>query len=146
MPARGRRHRAPRTAPADRLRVERLADRTVPSGNPTALDDTYSTSPGAALAIAPGGVLANDTDPDGFALSAVLTQAPANGTLTLNADGSFAYAPSPGFTGTDEFRYRASSPNGESNNAHVFILVGVTNVLPVATDDRYVTAEDQPLM
>ena len=33
-------------------------------------------------------MLANDTDVDGDALTAVLVTGPANGTLTLNADGS----------------------------------------------------------
>ena len=43
----------------------------------------------STLASPPPGVLGNDTDPDGDALSAVLVSGPSNGTLTLNADGSF---------------------------------------------------------
>ena len=39
------------------------------------------------------GVLANDTDPDGDPLTAVLVTGPSHGTLTLNANGSFTYTP-----------------------------------------------------
>ena len=48
------------------------------------------------------GVLANDTDADGDPLTAVARVAsPLDGTLTLNADGSFTYTPTAGFYGTD---------------------------------------------
>ena len=53
-------------------------------------------------------MLANDTDADGDALTAVLIAGPAHGTLTLNADGSFTYTPAAGYNGTDSFTYRAS--------------------------------------
>jgi len=33
---------------------------------------------------------------------------PSNGSLTLNTDGSFSYAPSLNFNGTDSFTYRAN--------------------------------------
>jgi hypothetical protein len=145
MPARGPTHRQSHAPRPGSLRVEPLTDRTVPSGNPTAVNDTYLTSADASLAVAPQGVLANDTDPDGFALAAVLKRGPANGTLTLNENGSFTYVPNPGFTGTDEFRYKASSANGESNEAHVFILVGVTNDSPTAAADQFSTAQEKDL-
>jgi hypothetical protein len=50
---------------------------------------------------------ASPLDPDGESLTAVLGTPPAHGTLTLNADGSFAYVPAPGFSGVDTFIYRA---------------------------------------
>ena len=53
-------------------------------------------------------MLANDTDPNGDALTAVLVTNPAHGTLTLNADGSFTYTPAGDYTGPDSFTYRAS--------------------------------------
>jgi hypothetical protein len=140
MPVRAPASRFSRVTRPGLLRVEPLTDRTVPSGNPVAVDDTYSTSPDTSLAVAPQGVLANDTDPDGFALSTALRGGPANGTLTLNENGSFTYVSNSGFAGTDEFRYKASSANGESNEAHVFIMVGVTNDPPTAAADQYSTA------
>ena len=42
------------------------------------------------------GVLTNDSDVDGDALSAVLVAGPAHGTVTLADDGSFTYTPDPG--------------------------------------------------
>ncbi|MFA9566423.1 MAG: gamma-glutamyl-gamma-aminobutyrate hydrolase family protein, partial [Acidimicrobiales bacterium] len=44
------------------------------------------------LNVAAGGVLANDSDLEGNPLTAVLVSGPSNGTLSLNADGSFSYA------------------------------------------------------
>jgi hypothetical protein len=54
------------------------------------------------------GVLGNDFDPDGDALSATLVTGPGSGTFTLSADGSFTYTPVRGFTGTVTFTYLAS--------------------------------------
>jgi VCBS repeat-containing protein len=53
-------------------------------------------------------VLANDTDPDGDALTAQLASSTANGTVSLQSDGSFTYTPNAGFTGDDSFSYTAS--------------------------------------
>lgn len=55
-----------------------------------------------------GGILANDTDPDGDALSAILMAYPENGVVELSADGSFHYTPDTDFSGTDSFEYRAT--------------------------------------
>ena len=53
-------------------------------------------------------MLANDTDVDGDALTAVLVTGPAHGTLTLNADGSFTYTPDANYNGADSFTYSAN--------------------------------------
>ena len=55
------------------------------------------------------GLLANDQNPQGGSLSAVLATPPAHGTLTLNADGSFSYTPDADYAGTDTFTYRAET-------------------------------------
>ena len=49
------------------------------------------------------GVLANDANPDGRPLSAVLAGGPAVGALDLRPDGSFTYVPDNGFAGRDVF-------------------------------------------
>ena len=54
-----------------------------------------------------GGVLANDSDIDGDALTATVHRDPANGTLALAPDGSFTYTPDAGFVGADTFLYEA---------------------------------------
>ncbi len=74
-------------------------------GNP----DAYSSTAGKPLTVAAAaGVLANDSDPNGRSLTAIVATGPSNGTLTLNADGSFTYTPTSGFVGSDSFTYRAN--------------------------------------
>lgn len=72
----------------------------------TAIDDTYDVTEDMVLTIgAASGLLINDTDPDGDSLRAALVQAPANGRVTVNPDGSFVYVPNANFYGTDTFTY-----------------------------------------
>ncbi|TRX76530.1 Ig-like domain-containing protein [Pseudomonas mangiferae] len=88
------------------------------------------------------------TDPDGDALTFSTLQAPANGTLTLNADGSFTYVPAAGYSGADSFVYQVVDADGASATATVTVTVGAgtgTNRPPVASDSTATTAEDTPL-
>jgi uncharacterized delta-60 repeat protein len=100
---------------------------------PLAADDSDTTTTNTPLAVGAPGVLANDSDPDSTALSAVLVTAPASGSLSLNADGSFSYAPVPGFVGTDTFTYRADDGAAASNVATVTISVALPTVMLVST-------------
>src|SRR5207302_1728495 len=91
------------------------------------------------LTVAAPGVLANDTDPDGDALTAVLATSPAHGALTLNADGSFTYTPSAGFSGSDSFTYQAYDGFLTSNAATATIGVqrGGGDILITASNKIY---------
>ena len=60
---------------------------------PAAAADTYNTPEDTTLTVNAPGVLGNDSDPDGDTLSAVVASGPSHGSLTLNANGSFAYPP-----------------------------------------------------
>jgi len=60
------------------------------------------------------GVLANDTNWQGGTISVVTP--PVEGTVTLNADGSFQYVPGPTYDGTDQFQYRITK-NGVPRTA-----------------------------
>jgi VCBS repeat-containing protein len=104
---------------------------------PVAQNNTYSVNQGAVLTVAlASGVLANDSDPDGDALTAVLSAGPTKGTLTLNANGSFTYTPNAGISGTDSFTYRAFDGSLNSNVATVTItIVAAVNRAPVAVND-----------
>ncbi len=103
---------------------------------PFASNDAWSTAAGATLAVAAPGVLGNDGDADGDALSAVLASGPGNGVLALNGDGSFSYTPNAGFAGTDGFTYRAHDGALSSDPATVTItVVASVNAAPVAKDD-----------
>jgi hypothetical protein len=90
---------------------------------PGAAADAYTTTVKTTLTVAAPGVLANDSDPDGDALSAVLVAGPSHGTLTLNPDGSFSYIPATGFAGADTFTYRASDGLAVSAAAPVTLTV-----------------------
>jgi VCBS repeat-containing protein len=93
-----------------------------------------------------GGVLANDTDPEGdLLLSATLVSGPAHGTLSFRGDGTFTYTPNPEFTGTDSFTYRTSDGRLDSNVATVTITVNPVNTPPTAADQSTTTDEDTPL-
>jgi len=99
---------------------------------PQAVDDQYNVQPGETLQVAAGdGVLANDFDVDGDGLIAVLAEAPAQGVLVLNEDGSFTYTPAEGFTGTVTFSYVASDGQANSNVAVVTIEVGTGGGVPI---------------
>lgn len=95
---------------------------TYPNRVPVAGDDEYLAREGDAAAVAAPGVLGNDSDADGDALTAELITGPANGTLALAADGSFTYTPDSDFVGSDSFVY-AASDGIDTDQATVTILV-----------------------
>ena len=92
---------------------------------PVASDDAYATAQNTAVTRVAAGLLLNDFDVDGDPLSVDTTPltVPANGTIALNANGSFTYTPDPGFVGTDTFMYAADDGTGRSNTATVSIVV-----------------------
>src|SRR5207249_4569200 len=98
-------------------------------------DDSYTTPEDTQLTVSAPGVLANDSDVDGDALSAVLVSNPTHGTLTLNGDGSFTYMPALNFNGIDSFTYKASDGQAQSDVATVTITVTPVNDAPVAAND-----------
>jgi Bacterial Ig domain len=94
---------------------------------PVAVDDDYSTSEDVPLTVPAEGVLGNDSDIDGDSLTAMLVADASNGSVTLNADGSFTYTPSAGFSGSDSFTYQAHDGQLDSNEATVRIQVDMTS-------------------
>jgi trimeric autotransporter adhesin len=98
---------------------------------PVAVPDTYDANWNTALNVAAPGVLANDSDADGEALTAVKVTDPDHGTLALNADGSFTYTPDAGFVGTDSFTYQAKDGVDDSAVTTVTITVLQTYRLTV---------------
>ena len=118
---------------------------------PVANDDTGSATEDAAGS---GNVLANDTDVDGETLTVANpgVYVGAYGTLTLNADGSYTYAPNAaaqglddGETGQDSFSYAASDGTA-SDPATLTITVHGANDAPVANDDSASTNENNTVV
>jgi VCBS repeat-containing protein len=98
---------------------------------PVAQDDGYTVAEDGSLTVAPAGLLANDSDVDGDALTAELVSGPAHGTLTVNADGSFSYTPDADYNGPDSFTYRANDGTTTSPVATVDLTVTPVNDAPV---------------
>lgn len=91
---------------------------------PVAVDDSYDADGGSVIIEDPAdGILANDVTTGGT-LTAALVDGPANGTLTLEADGTFAYVADIGFVGIDTFTYTATSDDITSEPGTVSITVG----------------------
>ena len=98
------------------------------------------------MAVGAPGVLADDYDADGQALTSVLQSNPA-GDLTFNPDGSFSYTPVQDYVGEDLFTYLATDGTSQSAVTTVTIFIGGTNDAPVANDDVYNYAvEDEELV
>lgn len=112
---------------------------------PVAYPDSYEVNAFGSLDVdATAGVLANDDDPDSPFLYAMLVGDVGFGTLTLNADGSFVYEPTPGFSGIDNFSYYATDGSADSEPEVVTITVNPVdyNVPAVAVPDEYFVDED----
>ncbi|HHF2875272.1 TPA: tandem-95 repeat protein [Vibrio diabolicus] len=91
-------------------------------------------------------VLGNDTfEGDDKVVSLDTNNGPANGTVSVNPDGSVTYTPNDNFHGADSFTYIVTS-GGVSESTTVNVDVTPVNDAPVAKDDTAVTDEDTPVM
>lgn len=127
-----------------RLAIEALEPRELLSGNPpVAANDVFNTPPGVDLISSAPGVLANDTDAENDALTAVLVSTTTHGTLNLNSDGSFTYSPAGGFIGTDSFTYKDNDGTQDGNVATATITV---DNAPLSADDTYTIPAGQSLI
>ncbi|MCU1372596.1 MAG: outer rane adhesin like protein [Ilumatobacteraceae bacterium] len=90
---------------------------------PVAVADTFHAAGGVERTVDAPGVLANDTDGEGDALTASIVTGASNGQLSLKPDGSFTYEADADFTGTDTFAYRADDGTELSETVQVSIVV-----------------------
>lgn len=130
--------------------VAELSEGPPVNAAPVGAADAYGTVEDEPLSVEAPGLLANDTDADGDDLTATGLAQPANGAVTLAADGSFTYTPDAGFSGTDTFTYRASDGTATSAPTTVTITVEEAeqppvNTAPVARNDAYQAVGGQPL-
>jgi len=101
--------------------------------DPAAHADAYIVNEDTVRHVAAfSGVLVNDSDEDGDALTAVLTSSPAHGTLTLEANGAFTYVPAEDYSGSDSFRYRADDGLRQSETV-VSLRILPVNDTPAVT-------------
>ncbi len=104
---------------------------TIKNAVPAAANDTYSATTGVQLSVPARGVLANDSDGDGDALTAVLVDGGGNGSLDLNANGSFTFKSGGSFTGARTFTYKAN--DGIASSATRTVTINVTAPAPTPT-------------
>ncbi len=121
---------------------------------PTANADAYTSTIATSFSTPRPGVLANDTDPAGYPLTASLASAGTCGAVTMNPDGSFMA--SSGGLSSCQFTYLATNSQGTASAAAsvtvTFIPAGMATGLNVAvvdaksgtaiTDYRWIIQED----
>lgn len=120
-----------------------IENEVAPNNPPVANNEAYTTTAGLPLTVPASGILANDSDPEGSALTAILVLGPSSGSLTLNPNGAFSYTPTAGFVGSVTFQYQAN--DGAVNSNLATVTINVTNDPPVANDDTYSTLTSLPL-
>jgi gliding motility-associated-like protein len=130
----------------------KVIDVTVTTLNhpPVALNDAYQGSVGLTVK---GSVLNNDYDIDDNLNSNSVTlvgAAPAQGSLTLNPDGTFEYKPAPGFIGQVSFQYRVCDSGTPSlcdqAKVNIDMIANPTGNSTFATDDTFFEEEDKAIL
>ena len=108
---------------------------------PVANNDAFTVNEGSTTNLNLAG---NDSDIDGTIdpASIVITGAPANGSIVVNANGSVDYTHDGSETLADSFSYTILDNSGAvSNSGTVNITVTPVNDAPVATNDAYTVIE-----
>jgi immune inhibitor A len=91
-----------------------------PNRAPVAGNDSATVKKNKSVRIQ---VLANDTDPDGDALTVTQASDPPHGSVTVDRGLSVTYRPDTGYAGTDSFTYQVSDGKGGVATAQVSIVV-----------------------
>jgi subtilisin family serine protease len=110
-----------------------------PGGGPDATDDALTVAEDGSAAVA---VLANDSDPDGEALTVLSATDPAHGSTAVQPDGTILYTPDPDHAGTDTFDYTIENESGRRATGSVAVTITPANDDPVAGDDNATTLID----
>jgi hypothetical protein len=97
---------------------------------PTAVNDSGSTSEDNTLNVSGPGVLTNDSEPNGFAISVISYTQPTHGSVTVNASGSYSYIPAADYNGSDSFTYTLTNGNARASTATVNLTISSVNDVP----------------
>ncbi|MGR4872430.1 Ig-like domain-containing protein, partial [Variovorax sp. LARHSF232] len=127
--------------------VGSAADSPLPAAPPISVPgQTFDMATGEYTATAPedaplaGQVFAADPDSDPVSFSAGTR--PANGTLVVNADGTYSYTPADNFAGTDIFTILADDGQGGVTPITVNVVVNAVNDAPIAKGVSFDVLED----
>jgi Bacterial Ig domain len=101
---------------------ERGVDYPCPTSEPTNRAPTAHKDYGHSTGLpTSGNVLANDTDPDGDALTLISNTQGAVGKVTCSSSGDCTYTPGSKYQGNDSFSYTISDGRGGTSSARDFI-------------------------
>lgn len=95
----------------------------LPNVAPVAVADSAFTVTGVPVVIA---VLANDTDPNGDAVTITKAGDPPHGTAAINENGTITYTPDAGYNGKDSFSYTIADGRGGSATQAVSVSTSAT--------------------
>jgi hypothetical protein len=97
---------------------------------PVANNDSATLNEDGSIVL---GILSNDTDMDGDALTIIIVSQPTHGQLALNKNNTVTYTPLADYFGTDSFSYRLSDGQAVSGVATVNLVVESVNDAPIIT-------------
>ncbi|MGX5735461.1 DUF4082 domain-containing protein [Bosea thiooxidans] len=123
---------------AENYWVDVMFNPSTANGLPVAANDTGPTlTQNLALTITAGSLIANDSDPDGDALSIIGVSAPTNGTVVLNTqsnpqNNTITFTPNAGYTGPASFSYTVSDGRGGTATANVSLTVVPPGQAPIS--------------
>jgi len=112
-----------------------------PNAAPVGGDDAFHVRRGGLLTVEAPGVLANDYDPDGAPMAAMVVVQPEHGTVEMDTDGSFRYEHDGDEEDVDSFQYRIDDGMRQSGLIDVRITID-DNVAPVAVAETIELDED----
>ncbi|MFC5928270.1 tandem-95 repeat protein [Cryobacterium melibiosiphilum] len=109
---------------------------------PTTKEDAYSQNEDTTLTVSTSnGVLANDRDSEGNALTATLVTAPTAANFALSSDGSFTFTPVANDSGARTFTYTAT--NGAFTSAATTVTL---NIRPANEAPSFTKGGDQSVL
>jgi len=122
---------------------------------PDVVTDSYTTTMDTPILESAPGMLGNDSDPDGDAITARIDTQPENGVAMAYSSGLFLYWPNEGFVGEDQFQYSAIDEYGAESAAMVTVQVNalalseVTRTFEIRNmgdGDLVLTGEPSPIL
>ncbi|KWV59592.1 Mo-co oxidoreductase dimerization domain protein [Rhizobium altiplani] len=121
---------------------------TVNNAPVAANDNGFTTYSNTVLSIAAASLLANDTDPDGDALTITGANGATNGTVTFDSQtNAVIFTPTTGYVGAASFSYSISDGRGGTSTATVSLNVGAqptsTNLF-ASSDTPSIAAANDP--
>ncbi|KIC41891.1 hypothetical protein RA27_00255 [Ruegeria sp. ANG-R] len=129
----------------DYFELLRLSDPALNNDAPTPSDDLATTAVDTAISFDVSELLANDSDPNGDALTLTSVLAPVGGDVALDGN-TVTFTPSAGFAGLAEFVYTVTDVFGAISSATTQIKVGDGNIQPTADSDAASVVEDGSIL